>query len=84
MLFGEQQTKGNWAVNDRKRRMCTIIDALKAAKNAGISVSFTKFRAEIGIKLGLSQPKIKEYFQELKDSGIAEVDETKDKIEFSG
>lgn len=67
--------RGNYAITERQYRIRKILATLKDANNKGVQISFNKFKAELGLKFGLSMRKIDEYIAQLEDSEAIEIKE---------
>ena len=77
-------SKGNFAVQERQRRIKMVIGLLNKIKSEDKQISHKKLKGQLGIKFGLSSRKISEYLEQLSDAGIIEVNAEDDLILFKG
>ena len=68
------------ATVERKQRMVQVIESLEKAETEGKTVSLKQFEAVMGIDLGLSSKKVKEYLDQLSDASYIEINKSNDTI----
>lgn len=68
------------ATERRKEVISYIENSILKAKEGGLAVDFNRFKSEISLEFGLSERKIKEYFQQLEIAQRIEVSQADDGV----
>lgn len=71
-------SSGFYAVNERKKNILLVQDAIHEAERRGIVVSYERLRARCSIDLGMSERRITEYLKVLEMGDVITITENEE------